>query len=108
MDIMTTQSERLTITVSILDKEYLVHCAQGEQEALMEAARHLDDCMRQIRGSGKIIGNERIAVMAALNMSHGMLQSDKKLKHATSQTQKQVGSMLERLNNALNNPAQRS
>ena len=103
----TVKSEKLAITVSILDKEYLVHCEPGEQDALLEAARHLDDCMRQIRSSGKIIGNERIAVMAALNMSHGMLQSEKQLRQEAGLVQKQMASLLDRLSGALEPGASR-
>ena len=53
-----------TVEVRILDKEYLVACPQEEQEALLRAARHLDNKMREIRSSGKVFGTERIAVMA--------------------------------------------
>ena len=62
-----------TVEVRILDKEYLVACPQEEQEALLRAARHLDTKMREIRSSGKVFGTERIAVMAALNITHEAL-----------------------------------
>ena len=62
-----------TVEVKILDKEYLVACPQEEQEALLRSARHLDTKMREIRASGKVFGTERIAVMAALNITNEML-----------------------------------
>ncbi|KXO12120.1 cell division protein ZapA [Marinobacter excellens] len=65
-----------TVEVRILDKEYLVACPQEEQEALLRAARHLDNKMREIRSSGKVFGTERIAVMAALNITHELLERD--------------------------------
>ena len=65
-----------TVEVKILDKEYLVACPQEEQEALLRAARHLDGKMREIRASGKVFGTERIAVMAALNITHELLERD--------------------------------
>ncbi|HHQ41921.1 MAG TPA: cell division protein ZapA, partial [Chromatiales bacterium] len=46
----------------------------GEREDLMASARHLDQLMREIRDSGKVIGLDRIAVMAALNMAHELLE----------------------------------
>jgi cell division protein ZapA len=64
-----------TVTVSILDKEYQVACPPEEKHALIEAAQDLDRRMRVIRKSGKIVGLERIAVMAALNCSYELLQS---------------------------------
>jgi cell division protein ZapA len=72
-----------TVEVRILDKEYLVACPQEEQEALLRAARHLDNKMREIRSSGKVFGTERIAVMVALNITHELLERDT-MSHATS------------------------
>ncbi|GAB3376697.1 cell division protein ZapA [Spongiibacter taiwanensis] len=62
-----------TVVVKILDKEYQVACPPEEQAPLLQAAQYLDRQMRQIRTSGKVIGLERIAVMAALNISHELL-----------------------------------
>ena len=63
-----------TVEVRILDKDYLVACPQEEQEALLRAARHLDSKMREIRTTGTVLGTERIAVMAALNITHELLE----------------------------------
>lgn len=63
------------IKVQILGKEYPVSCPVDEQHELLIAARYLDDKMRQIRDNGRIIGTERIAVMAALNIAHELLQA---------------------------------
>jgi cell division protein ZapA len=62
-----------TVTVHILDKEYQVACPEEQQDDLIGAARHLDRQMRSIRETGRVIGLERIAVMAALNMSYELL-----------------------------------
>jgi len=62
------------ITVRLLDKEYQVACPVDEREALIESAELLNRKMREIRDSGKVVGVDRIAVMAALNLSHEMLQ----------------------------------
>lgn len=62
-----------TVTVSIMDKEYRVACEPGEEDALLASALNLDERMRAIRQTGKIIGTERIAVMVALNMAHELL-----------------------------------
>ena len=69
-----------TVSVKILDKEYQVACAEEEVEALTASARLLDRHMEEIRGSGKVFGLDRIAVMAALNIAndylHTKIQSD--------------------------------
>ena len=64
-----------TITVRILDKEYQVACPEDQQAELVVSARYLDKQMRSIRDTGKVIGLERIAVMAALNISYELLQA---------------------------------
>jgi len=64
-----------TVFVKILDKEYQVACPREERQALIESAQLLDERMKSIRGSGAVIGLERIAVMAALNLSHELLQA---------------------------------
>ena len=61
------------VTVTILGKEFAVACPENERAALMAAASHLDKKMREIQNSGKVIGTERTAIMAALNIAHELL-----------------------------------
>ena len=63
-------------TIRLLDKEYTVACPDEEREGLLESARMLDAKMRDIRTRGKIVGNERIVVMAALNLVFELLQQN--------------------------------
>jgi len=74
-------SQTNTVTVKILDKEYQVACPPEQQSELVVSASYLDKQMRSIRDSGKVIGLERIAVMAALNISHELLQAS---EHGTT------------------------
>ena len=62
-----------TVEVSLLGRTYRVACDDGEREALMQAVAYLDGKMKDIRKAGKVMGAERIAVMAALNVAHEML-----------------------------------
>lgn len=59
--------------VEILGKRYSVACPESQVDALHQAAHHLDKKMRQIRDSKKVFGLDRIAVMAALNITHELL-----------------------------------
>jgi cell division protein ZapA len=61
------------VTVNIMGKEFIVACPEGERDALAAAAAFLDHKMREIQDSGKVIGTERCAVMAALNITHDLL-----------------------------------
>jgi len=59
--------------VSILGRQFRVACTEDEKQELQKAVSYLDSKMREIRDSGKVIGVERIAIMAALNMAHELL-----------------------------------
>jgi len=62
------------VTINILGKELMVSCPDSERASLIAAARELDQRMREIQDGGKVIGGERVAVMAALNLSNELLQ----------------------------------
>ncbi|MGH8278070.1 MAG: cell division protein ZapA [Gammaproteobacteria bacterium] len=69
-------SEELArVTVQILDKEYQVACPEEERSVLIESAELLNRKLQEIRAAGKVVGLDRIAVMAALNLSHEILQN---------------------------------
>jgi cell division protein ZapA len=68
------QEQALPVSVTVLDKEFRIACPPHERDALIRAARHLDAKMREIRHTGKVIGNDRVAVMAAINLAHELLQ----------------------------------
>jgi cell division protein ZapA len=62
-----------TIEVNLLGRTYRVACEEGERESLLQAVAYLDSKMNEIRKAGKVMGAERIAVMAALNVAHELL-----------------------------------
>ena len=62
-----------TVEVNLLGRTYRVACEDSERESLMQAVAYLDAKMNEIRKAGKVIGAERIAVMAALNVAHELL-----------------------------------
>ncbi len=61
------------VSITILDKEYLISCAEDEREQLLTAVEYLHDKMQELKSSGKVIGTERIAVMTALNITNELL-----------------------------------
>jgi cell division protein ZapA len=63
------------VKVSILDREFMVAAPEGEQADLRESARQLDARMREIRDGGRVVGTDRIAIMAALNLTHELLEA---------------------------------
>ena len=68
------KEEASPITVHILGKEYKIACTENERENLITSAQQLDEQMREIKNTGKVIGSDRIAVMAALNLAHELSQ----------------------------------
>lgn len=63
------------VSVRILDKEYQVACPPSERTDLLDSAEVLNEKMREIRDSGRVVGLDRIAVMAALNMANDLLHA---------------------------------
>jgi len=64
--------ENLAVTIHILDKEFRIACPEEEHDALLASAHFLDMKMKEIRDSG-VVGQDRIAIMAALNLTHDLL-----------------------------------
>jgi len=96
---MTTDASR--VTVRILEKEYHVSCPPEERAALLDSAEYLNRKMREIRDSGKVVGLDRIAVMAALNIVNELLQSRGRDEGVESDLALRVKAMRERVESAL-------
>ena len=62
-----------TLDVVILDQEFRVACPEDERAELLETVTYLDKKMREVRDTGKVVTLERIAIMAALNITHELL-----------------------------------
>lgn len=89
------------ITIHILDKEYMISCTEEERHDLQRSADYLDTKMREIRDSGKIIGSDRIAVMAALNISHELLNQDGGTAGPDTSVAPRIRSIQEKIDDAL-------
>jgi cell division protein ZapA len=64
-----------TIDVIIMGREFTVACTDEERAGLLEAVNYLNKKMQDIRDTGKVVGIDRIAIMAALNLSHELLHT---------------------------------
>lgn len=89
------------VTVTILDKEYLVSCTEEEHHDLIRSADYLDRKMREIRDNGKIIGSDRIAVMAALNISNELLARDSNASKIDTSVSKRIKGLESKIEDAL-------
>lgn len=96
-------NDRVTrVSVRILEKEYQVACPIDERSALLDAAEMLNSKMREIRDGGNVVGLDRIAVMAALNLANELLQSRTRDGSSESGLTGKIRQLRERVESALN------
>ena len=84
-----------------MGKDYQVTCPEGQQHQLMDAAYYLDQSMANIRQSGRVIGLERIAVMAALNLANDFLKQQSQNKASKAELERRLGFLQEKIEKAL-------
>ena len=99
-------SKQNTVSLNILGKEYKIICTEDEQADLITSAQQLDLQMREIRHSGKVSGGEKVAVLAALNLTHELVQSKGNSTPSTSVTPglaKKLNKMYFKIETALKN-----
>ncbi len=87
------------VSIRILEKEYQVSCPASERTDLLDSAELLNAQMREIRDSGKVVGLDRIAVMAALNMANEL----RKARSRDEVLESELGSRLKLLNDRIDN-----
>ena len=89
------------VSVRLLDREYQVACPMDERSDLLDSAEYLDGKMREIRDSGKVVGLERIAVMAALNLANELIKQRKQGTVVEGDLGARLRSLRERVETAL-------
>lgn len=62
--------EKGAVTINVLGREFRVGCPEGEEKQLHASVDYLNRKLKEVRDTGKVVGNERIAIMAALNIAH--------------------------------------
>jgi cell division protein ZapA len=96
---MTDRTTR--VSVRILEKEYQVACMPEERSELLDSAEFLNTKMREIRDAGSIVGLDRIAVMAALNLAHELLKLRGRGDAADTDVGQKIRQLRERVEGAL-------
>ncbi len=89
------------VDIRVPDKDYRIACPAAEQEDLVASARLLDMRMREIRQTGRVIGSDRIAVLAALNIANELLQLKKAQDGGETAVTRRLGRLQERIGEAL-------
>jgi cell division protein ZapA len=94
------------VSVRILEKEYQVACLPEERSELLDSAEFLNNKMKEIRDGGNIVGLDRIAVVAALNLSHELLKLRNRGEAAQGDVGRKVRQMRERVETVLSKSQQ--
>jgi cell division protein ZapA len=97
-------ADRNAVTISLLGREFRVACPEGEQKQLMASVDYLNRRMKEVRDTGKVVGNERIAIMAALNIAHELMSNPGKVSSPsvdTTSIKRRIVAMQETLDAAL-------
>ena len=92
----------IPVSVRVMGKDYKISCPEGEHNSLLLSAMHVDESMMKIREGGKALGAERIAVMAAINIAHEMLNGDGG-DAGNEKISTQIDALQESLNESLKN-----
>ena len=91
-----------TLTVNIMDREFRVNCPESEQQNLLDSASTLDKRMREIRDTGRVIGVDRIAIMAALNLASELLSTEGSSSNVVETANQSITRMQEKIEKSLN------
>jgi cell division protein ZapA len=91
------------LDVTIMGQPYRLACNEGEQTTLREAVNYLDGKMCALRDSGKVKGNDRIAVMAALSVAAEFLSVKSPQGPLSDMSILEVKQKLDAMNTVLDN-----
>ncbi len=92
---------KVTVDVRILDNKFQVSCAENEVDELKASAQEVDRRMREIRDAGGTLGLERIAILAALNLSHEDLRRGRQRQDDERLGGRRVRALAERIEKAI-------
>ena len=81
---MKDAAEKGALSITVLGREFRVGCPEGEEKQLLASVDFLNRRMKEVRDTGKVVGNERIAIMAALNIAHEAMSKNPNAANGSS------------------------
>jgi cell division protein ZapA len=97
-------SDKGALNISLLGREFRVSCPEGEEKQILAAADYLNRKLKEVRDTGKVVGNERIAIMAALNIAHESMSKNSNAGGSsldTASIRRRIAALQETLETAL-------
>ncbi|MEI7949841.1 MAG: cell division protein ZapA [Gammaproteobacteria bacterium] len=95
-----------SISISILGRDYQIACPPEEEESLRKSARYLDQQMEQMRSRSASLGYEKIAVLAALNITHDMLKLSHEANNSETASLRDIKQLEKKIDTALKSALQ--
>ena len=92
---------RQGVSITLLDKEYVIGCSEDEKSELIASAIYLNTKMIEQRDTGKVVGSEKIAVMAALNVTNEYLQMSSQSKSEKEDYRVNISRISDKITKAL-------
>ena len=90
-----------TVTITILGKEYQISCPPDEEVDLRRSAEYLNDQMTQIKNRGATLGFEKVAILAALTITHQLVKASRGEAGDDADTQQHLQHLEEKIDSAL-------
>ena len=94
-------SEQTSCAVTVMGRQYRVSCDEDEKKDLIESARYLDEKMRILQSEIGMVGLDRLAVIAALNITHEMLQSRGATEHLGNEVKDRLTALGKKIESSL-------
>lgn len=90
-----------SVTIQILGRDYQISCPPEEEEALRKSARYLDQQMETVKSRGSSLGYEKIAVLAALNITHDLLKTSNVVNSSESDSLREIKLLEKKIDDVL-------
>jgi cell division protein ZapA len=90
-----------SVTINILGREYQISCPPEEEEGLRKSARYLASQMEDVKGRGSSLAYEKIAVLAALNITHDLLKRAKDTNVSETDTLREIKLLEKKIDSVL-------
>lgn len=98
---MSSSRNSTSVTVTLQGREYQIACKPEEEEGLRKSARYLDKQMAQVKGKGSALGFEKIAVLAALNITHDFLLTSIEANNSEHDSQREIRQLEQKIDAVL-------
>ena len=90
-----------SVTIQILGRDYQISCPPEEEEALRKSARYLDQQMEAVKSRGGSLGYEKIAVLAALSITHDLLKASKVVNNSETDALREIKVLEKKIDDVL-------